>query len=114
MSILAAVRAFNAAGDYPFPSLNEYAEADTGFHITDAITAAAKSEIDKAVEEDRPFYLYVSHYAVHTPHQSDKRFSDDYKGIRRIKVINAFLTTIKAPVPRMQPLLPEWIDLLVN
>ena len=74
--------AFNAAGDYPFPSLNEYAEADTGFHITDAITAAAKSEIDKAVEEDRPFYLYVSHYAVHTPHQSDKRFSDDYKGSR--------------------------------
>ena len=93
--------AFNGTGDYPFPLLNGYAEAGSGFHITDAITAAAKSEIDKAVEEDRPFYLYVSHYAVHII----------MPFIRRIKVINAFLTTIKAPVPRMQPLLPEWTGL---
>ena len=29
---------------------------------------------------NKPFYLYMSHYAVHTPYDDDKRFSDKYRG----------------------------------
>lgn len=34
----------------------------------------------KAVADQAPFYLYMSHYAVHTPIEDDKRFSDNYRG----------------------------------
>ena len=75
--------AFNKAGDYPFPGLNRYARESEGYHITDAITRAALSEIETAVGEGSPFYLYVSHYAVHTPHEYDSRFGELYRGKNR-------------------------------
>ena len=63
-----------------FPLLNQYATKESGYHITDAITKAAQSEIDRAVEEGTPFYMYMSHYAVHSPYQEDSRFSELYNG----------------------------------
>ena len=76
----------NASQEYtgfqiPFPRLNEYAKAETNYHITDAITNAARSEIDRAVEDGTPFYMYMSHYAVHSPYtQPDERFYEFYEG----------------------------------
>lgn len=76
----------NASQEYtgfqiPFPRLNEYATAETNYHITDAITNAARSEIDRAVEDGTPFYMYMSHYAVHAPYtQPDERFYEFYEG----------------------------------
>ena len=76
----------NASQEYtgfqiPFPRLNEYATAETNYHITDAITNAARSEIDRAVEDGTPFYMYMSHYAVHSPYtQPDERFYEFYEG----------------------------------
>lgn len=75
--------AFNKAGDYPFPDLNLYAREEKGYHITDAVTEAAITEISRAVAEKTPFYMYVSHYAVHTPHESDPRFEHLYRGKNR-------------------------------
>ena len=66
----------------PFPRLHEYATAETNYHITDAITNAARSEIDRAVEDGKPFYMYMSHYAVHSPYtQNDSRFNKFYENI---------------------------------
>ena len=63
-----------------FPHLNEYATAESNYHITDAITNAARSEIDRAVEDGTPFYMYMSHYAVHSPYtQPDERFYEFYE-----------------------------------
>lgn len=39
----------------------------------------AKGLVDKALEQDKPFFLYMSHYAVHAPFATDKRFYDRYK-----------------------------------
>lgn len=75
--------AFNKAGDYPFPDLNLYAREEKGYHITDAVTEAAISEINKAVAQKTPFYMYISHYAVHTPHEFDPRFEHLYRGKNR-------------------------------
>lgn len=65
-----------------FPHLNDYATAESNYHITDAITNAARSEIDRAVEDETPFYMYMSHYAVHAPYtQNDSRFNEFYEDI---------------------------------
>lgn len=34
----------------------------------------------KSVEMNKPFYLYMSHYAVHSPYDEDKRFTPNYRG----------------------------------
>ena len=36
--------------------------------ITEALTREAITEMEKSVKMDKPFYLYMSHYAVHTPY----------------------------------------------
>ena len=33
----------------------------------------------QAIDEDRPFFLYLSHYAVHNPFEVDKRFAGNYQ-----------------------------------
>jgi arylsulfatase A-like enzyme len=47
-------------------------------HLSEALTLEAKAEISSAVEDDKPFFLYLSHYAVHTPIFEDPRFSANY------------------------------------
>ena len=37
-----------------------------------------KALMNEAVEDGVPFYAYVSHFAVHTPHQLDQRFAANY------------------------------------
>ncbi|WP_368045354.1 sulfatase-like hydrolase/transferase [Phocaeicola coprocola] len=48
--------------------------------ITEALTREAITEMEKSVKMDKPFYLYMSHCAVHTPYDDDKRFSQKYRG----------------------------------
>ncbi|MBQ6254779.1 MAG: sulfatase [Bacteroidales bacterium] len=59
------------------PGLEKYHGTDT--FLTEALTLEALERIDEAVEEDIPFFLYMSHYAVHTPHQTDPRFIGRYQ-----------------------------------
>lgn len=47
-------------------------------HLSEALTLEAKSEISAAVKDEKPFFLYLSHYAVHRPILEDKRFSHNY------------------------------------
>ncbi len=58
--------------------LEEYAAQ--GIFLTEALTQEAIKNLDKAVEGDRPFYLYMSHYAIHTPYDADTRFTAHYDG----------------------------------
>ena len=58
--------------------LEEYAAQ--GIFLTEALTREAIKNLDKAVEGDRPFYLYMSHYAIHTPYDADTRFTGNYTG----------------------------------
>ncbi len=60
------------------PGLDDYKGRDV--HLTDALTAEACREIDKAVKEHRqPFFLYLSHYAVHSPLQPHRPYIDHYQ-----------------------------------
>ncbi|MDY7393978.1 sulfatase-like hydrolase/transferase [Aureibaculum sp. 2210JD6-5] len=63
------------------PGLEQYHGKD--IYLSEAITLEALKAIDTAVQNKNPFFLYMSHYAVHTPIMGDNRFVQKYydKGI---------------------------------
>lgn len=70
----------NEKGDpisrFAVPGLQEYWDKD--IFITEALTQEAIKALDKVISKEKPFLLYMSHYAVHVPLQADKRFVDKY------------------------------------
>ncbi|TKG95595.1 DUF4976 domain-containing protein [Puteibacter caeruleilacunae] len=58
------------------PGLEKY-HGDSIF-ITEAMTIEAMKALDKARATDKPFYLYMAHYAVHIPLMADRRFYQKY------------------------------------
>lgn len=58
------------------PGLDKYHGTDT--FLTEALTIEASKAIKDAVEREKPFYLYMSHYAIHAPWEKDDRFYQKY------------------------------------
>lgn len=58
------------------PDLQEY--YGSGTFLTEALTKEAIKSVKGAVERKQPFFLHMSHYAVHVPLMADKRFMDHY------------------------------------
>lgn len=58
------------------PGLEKYHGQD--IFLTEAITREASAEIERALEDDKSFYLYLSHYAIHAPWEKDERFYYKY------------------------------------
>ncbi len=58
------------------PGLDKYHGTD--IYLTEALTIEANEAINKAVAEKKPFYLYMSHYAIHAPWEEDDRFYQKY------------------------------------
>lgn len=58
------------------PSLAAY--HGQNIYLTEALTREFNSALDKAVAEDKPFFAYFPHYAVHAPFQPDPRFVGNY------------------------------------
>lgn len=66
----------NGNGIWDIPGLEKYHGQD--IYLTEALTIEANSEIDKAVQQNIPFYLYMSHYAIHAPWEKDDRYYQKY------------------------------------
>jgi arylsulfatase A-like enzyme len=47
------------------------------------------------VEDGKPFFLYMAHYAVHAPFHSDPRFAKNYKDSGKPANAQAFATLIE-------------------
>lgn len=75
------------------PGLEKYHGTDV--FLSDALTLEAGHEIDKAVAEGKPFYLNLSHYAVHHPFEADKRFIAHYQDSDKPEQAQAFATLIE-------------------
>lgn len=77
------------------PDLEKYHRTQT--FLTDALTIEALNEVRKAVKEERPFYLNMSHYAVHGPFEDDKRFLGNYQSgeFSKIKKAPSFAALIE-------------------
>ncbi|MDX2431978.1 MAG: sulfatase-like hydrolase/transferase, partial [Bacteroides sp.] len=58
------------------PSLEAYHGKE--IYLTEALTHEANKEIDRAVLDGDPFYLYLSHYAIHAPWEMDDRYYQKY------------------------------------
>lgn len=59
------------------------------------MTLEAKDAVTKAVEKKQPFYLYMSHYALHSPFDSDPRFANNYKDSGKSKPMQAYATLVE-------------------
>lgn len=59
------------------PGLDEYHGRDV--YLTEVLTLEANEAIEAAVADDKPFYLYMSHYAIHAPWEKDDRYYEKYK-----------------------------------
>jgi len=77
----------------PVPDLGKYHGQD--IFLTEALTLEAKAEVDKAIENGKPFFLHMSHYAVHSPFQSDPRFAEHYRVEGKSKHYRAYATMIE-------------------
>ncbi|OGV69464.1 MAG: sulfatase [Lentisphaerae bacterium RIFOXYB12_FULL_65_16] len=62
---------------WDIPGLDKY--HGTGTFLTEALTREALAEMDRAVRDQCPFFLYMSHYAVHVPFAPDPRFIQRYR-----------------------------------
>lgn len=58
------------------PGLEAY--HGTNIYLTEALTLEAIKAVEKAVAAQQPFYLYLSHYAIHAPWEKDDRFYQRY------------------------------------
>ena len=52
--------------------------ADSTF-LTEALTREAIKALKVPIARKQPFYLYMSHYAIHVPYDEDRRFSPNYR-----------------------------------
>lgn len=75
------------------PGLDKYHGTDT--FLTDALTIEAKAAVDDAVGRKQPFFLYMAHYAVHAPFDSDPRFASHYRDSDKPASAQAFATLIE-------------------
>jgi len=60
-------------------------------NLTEALTIEAAKAVEQAVEDHKPFYLYMSHYTVHAPWEPDRRFLKRYldKGVNKREAVYA-------------------------
>jgi len=75
------------------PNFEAYHGTDT--FLTEALTIEAKRLLDETVKTGRPFFLYLAHYAVHAPFNSDPRFAEHYKDSGKSKPAQAYATLIE-------------------
>jgi arylsulfatase A-like enzyme len=69
--------------------LEKYHGTDT--YLTEALTLEASAEIDRALVDQKPFYLYMSHYAIHAPWEADSSYLENYlvEGITPFEAVYA-------------------------
>lgn len=68
------------SGRWGVPYMQKYWNED--IFLTEALTKEALSHVDSVRQEDKPFFLYMSHYAIHVPIEADKRFMANYDHIK--------------------------------
>lgn len=64
------------SGDFHVTGLEKYQEKGT--FLTEALTQEALAAMDVPIGRKQPFYLYMSHYAIHAPYNPDSRFTANY------------------------------------
>lgn len=66
----------NGSEMWDVPGLEKYHGQD--INLTETLTREANKAIENSVKDGKPFYLYMSHYAIHAPWEKDDRFYQKY------------------------------------
>lgn len=64
------------SGSFHVSGLEKY--YGTGTFLTEALTIEALKALEVPIAEKKPFYLYMAHYAIHTPYDADSRYTPNY------------------------------------
>jgi arylsulfatase A-like enzyme len=75
------------------PGLERY--HNSSIFLTDALTEEAKANVSDSVRRGTPFFLYLAHYAVHSPFQADPRFEKNYKDSGKSPQARAYASLIE-------------------
>jgi arylsulfatase A-like enzyme len=59
------------------PGLDHYHGQE--INLTEALTIEANKAMEQAVNQEKPFFLHMSHYTVHAPWEADRRFVKKYQ-----------------------------------
>lgn len=81
----------------------------TGVFATEALTREAIASLEKAKKYNQPFYLYMSHYAVHVPIDRDMRFYPTYRA-RGLSEKEAAYASLIAGMDKSLGDLMDWIE----
>lgn len=71
-------RNFGEGSPFAVSGMEKYHGQD--IFLTEALTLEAIAAMQQAIDREKPFYLYMSHYAIHSPYDEDKRFTAAYRG----------------------------------
>ena len=91
-----AKNAFGTTGkgtNHALPNLEKYHGQD--MFLTEALAREANALIEHSVKDETPFFLYFPHYAVHSPFDSDPRFTKRYASSKHPGPGKAFATMIE-------------------
>lgn len=92
-------------GTHAVPHLEKYFDSQT--FLTEALAIEAQRAVEEAVADQQPFYLYLSHYAVHAPFESDSRFAQHYVDSGKPPAAQAFATLIEGMDKSLGDMLDE-------
>jgi len=71
-------------GNENAPDITKLPEVEKGYHLTDQLTDLTLDWIDKnyvSKKSKKPFFIYLSHYEVHTPFEGKLDLEEKYKGL---------------------------------
>ena len=89
------------------PGLQPYWQ--TGTFLTEALTQECLKALDKAKQYSQPFYLYMSHYAVHVPIDRDMRYFQKYRDKGLSEKEAAYASLVEGMDHSLGELL-DWLD----
>lgn len=88
------------------PGLGKYHGTDV--NLTEALTREAIAELERAARDGAPFFLHLSHYAIHSPWEDDARFRAKYDEIG----MTPFQATLASMIEGMDHSLGDVLDAL--
>lgn len=97
----------NPTSPMHIPDLQKYWQ--TGTFLTEALTQECIASLDDAKQKDQPFYLYMSHYAVHIPIDRDMRFYQKYRDKGLSEKEAAYASLIEGMDDSLGKIL-DWLD----
>ena len=84
---------YGKGGKRAVPGLEKYHGSET--FLSEALTLEAKDLLTEIVKKEKPFFMQMSHYAVHSPFDSDPRFAKHYANSDKSAKAQAFATLIE-------------------